>query len=242
MQILRAAIVGLAALIAALLLPSANASAVPADIRLVDGYTYDADCHAAHTANTGSESGPPLGAGRYASHIAVGHRSRGSSAHADAEPGYVDTTYDVSALPVPSDNATTTTAEPADLIDGTVSSLQGWRVAAKSEHSLLARARMDRRLNPERGSIGGGGFTGSATTHGAERMAEAGFDNLDVAIIRAGRQFEQTDGATAFVSSAGKDTYNMIIQNSDGAIVTAHRGMTYDDLAGLAQNYGWSGW
>jgi hypothetical protein len=44
------------------------------------------------------------------------------------------------------------------------------------------------------------------------------------------------------VSSAGRNTYNVIVQNSDGVIVTAHRGMTYDDLAGLAQNYGWSGW
>ena len=157
MQILRAAIVGLAALIAALLLPSANASAVPADIRLVDGYTYDADCHAAHTANTGSESGPPLGAGRYASHIAVGHRSRGSSAHADAEPGYVDTTYDVSALPVPSDNATTTTAEPADLIDGTVSSLQGWRVAAKSGDEFVNLASEGRTTHILDGDITGGG-------------------------------------------------------------------------------------
>ncbi|MEZ5094658.1 MAG: hypothetical protein R2731_00065 [Nocardioides sp.] len=115
-------------------------------------------------------------------------------------------------------------------------------VAAKNEHSLLQRALMDRRLNPERGSIGGGGFTGSATTHGAERLAEAGFDDIDVAIIRAGRSFEQTDGATAFVSSTGRDSFNMIVQNSDGVIVTAHRGMTYDDLAGLAQNYRWSGW
>lgn len=73
-------------------------------------------------------------------------------------------------------------------------------------------------------------------------MAEAGFDDIDVAILRGGRAYEQTDGATAFVTSAGRSTYNMIVQNADGAIVTAHRGMSYDDLAGLARNYGWSGW
>jgi len=107
---------------------------------------------------------------------------------------------------------------------------------------MLERARMGRLLNPEAGSIGGGGFTGSATAHGAERIAEAGFDDIDVALIRAGSKYEQSDGAFAYVAQAGRSGYNLIIQNADGAIVTAHRGMSYGDLAGLARNYGWAGW
>lgn len=42
--------------------------------------------------------------------------------------------------------------------------------AAKNEHRLLQRALTDRRLNPERGSIGGGGLTGRTTGHGADRL------------------------------------------------------------------------
>ena len=109
--------------------------------------------------------------------------------------------------------------------------------------NFAQRLRMDMRLNPDRGSIGGSGFTGATTGHGAKRIVEAGFDDLDVAIIRSGQSYEQaTDGATAFISPAGRDLYNLIVQNLDGEIVTAHRGMTFEDLAGLAENFGWSGW
>jgi hypothetical protein len=48
--------------------------------------------------------------------------------------------------------------------------------------------------------------------------------------------------STAYVLQTGRDSYNMIIVNDEGAIVTAHRGMTFDDLSGLAQNYRWTGW
>lgn len=101
---------------------------------------------------------------------------------------------------------------------------------------------MGRSLNPEAGAIGGGGFTGSATAHGAERIAEAGFDDIDVALIRAGSKYEQSDGAFAYVAQAGKSGYNLIIERADGAVVTAHRGMSLSDLSDLARNYGWSGW
>ena len=114
--------------------------------------------------------------------------------------------------------------------------------APEGRFGLAARARMGRSLNPEAGTIGGGGFTGRATGHGAERIAEAGFDDIDAALIRAGTKYEQSDGAFAYVAQAGRDSYNMIIQNADGAVVTAHRGMSFSDLGGLARNYGWSGW
>lgn len=58
--------------------------------------------------------------------------------------------------------------------------------AGAGRFSLLQRARMGRSLNPEAGTIGGGGFTGSTTAHGAERIAEAGFDDIDAALVRAG--------------------------------------------------------
>lgn len=115
-------------------------------------------------------------------------------------------------------------------------------IAAEGRFTLIERARMGRSLNPEAGAIGGGAFTGRATAHGAERIAEAGFDDIDVALIRAGNKYEQSDGAFAYVAQAGKNGYNMIIQNSDGAVVTAHRGMSFSDLSRLARNYGWSGW
>lgn len=115
-------------------------------------------------------------------------------------------------------------------------------VAAEGDFGMLARARMARTLNPEAGSIGGGGFTGSAAAHGAERMAEAGFDDIDVALMRGGTRYEQSDGAFAYVAQAGRNSYNMFVENTNGAIVTAHRGMSFDDLSGLARNFGWSGW
>lgn len=105
----------------------------------------------------------------------------------------------------------------------------------------LARARMDRTLNPDRGGSLGG-FSGNTTAHGAIRIGEAGFDDIDVAIIRAGSKYEQADGAFAYVAQAGKDSYNLIIQNADGAIVTAHRGWPLSDVAGMARSNGWSGW
>lgn len=58
MQILRVPIAGKVTLIAALLLPSANATAAPTDARLTYVYTYDALCHAARTTYTASESCP----------------------------------------------------------------------------------------------------------------------------------------------------------------------------------------
>ena len=39
-----------------------------------------------------------------------------------------------------------------------------------------------------------------------------------------------------------KDSYNLLIQNADGAIVTAHRGWPLSDVAGMARSNGWSGW
>jgi hypothetical protein len=114
--------------------------------------------------------------------------------------------------------------------------------AAEGDFGMLARARMGRTLSPEAGSIGGGGFTGSATAHGAERMAEAGFDDIDVALMRGGSRYEQSDGAFAYVAQAGRNSYNMFVENTKGAVVTAHRGMSFDDLSGLARNFGWSGW
>lgn len=85
------------------------------------------------------------------------------------------------------------------------------------------------------------GFSGMATTHGVEQFAAAGFDDTDVALIRAGSSYEQgVDGATVYVSQSGEDAYNLLIENESGA-VTAHRGMSFDDLNGLARNYDWVG-
>ncbi|MCL2848468.1 MAG: DUF6531 domain-containing protein [Micrococcales bacterium] len=116
------------------------------------------------------------------------------------------------------------------------------RNAAKNEHSLVARARASRTINSEQGSIGRSPYTGRMTAHGEKRMAEAGFDDVDVALMRgSGRSYEQMDGAMAYVTSAGKGKYNYIVENLEHEIVTAHRGMTAEELAGLARNYGWSG-
>jgi hypothetical protein len=124
----------------------------------------------------------------------------------------------------------------------------GSSVAAEGEASgggVLARLRA---LNlGDMGSIGSGGggpsgFTGLATAHGAEQLAAAGFDDLDVALIRAGSSYEQEAGGIAYVTQAGPDVYDLIVENDAGAIVTAHSGYTFDDLSGLARNYGWTGW
>lgn len=86
------------------------------------------------------------------------------------------------------------------------------------------------------------GFTGSTTLHGAEQLQAAGFDNTDMALIKAGNSYEQEDGAIAYVSQTGPNSYNMIVENELGQIVTAHRGMTFKELSGLARNQGWTGW
>jgi hypothetical protein len=58
----------------------------------------------------------------------------------------------------------------------------------------------------------------------------------------AGPSYEQENGGTAYVSQTGPDSYNLIVESENGQVVTAHAGMTLDDLSGLARNYGWTGW
>jgi len=85
-------------------------------------------------------------------------------------------------------------------------------------------------------------YTGPASGHGADQLAEAGFDNISVALIKAGSEYPQQGGGVAYVSQTGPDEYNMIVENDSGSIVTAHSGMTLDELNGLAKNYRWTGW
>jgi hypothetical protein len=84
------------------------------------------------------------------------------------------------------------------------------------------------------------GYTGATTARGAEHLAAAGFGNFDVALIEAGHAYQQGAGGTAYVVQTGRDSYNLIVENERGAVVTAHRGMTLDDLSGLARNCRWA--
>jgi hypothetical protein len=76
------------------------------------------------------------------------------------------------------------------------------------------------------------GAGSSFALHGADRLRAAGFDDTDVALIKAGNSYEQTSGSwgIVYVAKTGPDSYNLIAENYDGEIVTAHRGMTFKEL------------
>jgi hypothetical protein len=81
-----------------------------------------------------------------------------------------------------------------------------------------------------------------ATEHGKERLAERGFDNVDIALIRgSATAYEQLDGAIAHVAQVGENSFNVII-TGEGGIVTAMKGLTQRELDNLARNYGWTGY
>lgn len=80
-----------------------------------------------------------------------------------------------------------------------------------------------------------------ATTHGQERLAARGFDNVDIAIARSSNlAYEQADGAIAHVAQLG-DVYNVVVVGERG-VVTGMKGLTENQLGNLARNYGWSGY
>jgi len=75
------------------------------------------------------------------------------------------------------------------------------------------------------------------TSHGRQRLAEAGFDDLSVDLLRASDTvYEQADGALVHVAQSGPDAFDFIVIGENG-IVTAHRGFTRWELDGLAFNH-----
>jgi hypothetical protein len=78
-----------------------------------------------------------------------------------------------------------------------------------------------------------------ATTHGQQRLAERGFDSVDIALARSSKlAFEQADGATAHVAQLG-ELYNVIVIGDRG-LVTALKGVSLKELKNLARNHRWS--
>ena len=80
-----------------------------------------------------------------------------------------------------------------------------------------------------------------ATLHGAERLAQAGFDEASVAATKSGQVLQQADGGTVYLNEVSPGRYDFIIEGSRG-VITAHRGWSYKSVARLAGNYGWQGW
>lgn len=136
MKGLGAVVAGLVTLLAALLMPLANASAFTTDGRLAHGYAYGAHRHAAHARYIVSERGPPPAADPHPNDV-LDHRLHGSSAPLAAAPSYVYTGYDVPASLVQVDKSTDTTARSAAAIGGNLSSLQWSQAAAKTDSSAL---------------------------------------------------------------------------------------------------------
>lgn len=219
MEALRVAIAGLVALIAALLLALANASAAPTDARLANGYAYDAHPHAGLATYIANESGPPLAGDRYTTDGAVDHRSDGTSAHADATPSHAYTAYDLPAMLVLVDNSAGTTRVPAQVPSEDLSSHPRSQVAAKTAPSIGVRA----------------------TSHGAERLTRAGFTDDLVAQTKAGLVTRQADGASVYVREVSPGRFDFIVEGQRG-VITAHRNWSQKSVDGLARRYGWEGW
>jgi hypothetical protein len=99
-----------------------------------------------------------------------------------------------------------------------------------------------RRPGPGTPSIYDGLDEAVATSHGAERLREAGFDALSVENLRASPfVYEQADNAMVYVGQTADDDFDLVVIGERG-VVTAHRGLTRYDLDGLAANFGWSGY
>ncbi|MGH9656695.1 MAG: RHS repeat domain-containing protein, partial [Bryobacteraceae bacterium] len=92
-------------------------------------------------------------------------------------------------------------------------------------------------------STGGGGDGGPgsnpATKHGTRRLAQRRFSPEEIANTKAGEQFEQSDGAIAYVKKMGRNSYNVLVENPDGEIITALKNISRNEVKNLAANYGW---
>ena len=107
-----------------------------------------------------------------------------------------------------------------------------------------AASRVGRRVRAVdwRDETGSLNFSGKTTQHGAERLEEANMDDAAVAAIKAGGpSYEQPDGAGVYVSQTGPDSFDLLVENAEGAVITAHRAKSAKELDNLKRNYQWSG-
>jgi RHS repeat-associated protein len=81
-----------------------------------------------------------------------------------------------------------------------------------------------------------------ATQHGRNRLAERGFDSVDIVLTRgSATAYEQLDGAVAHVAQVGDNSFNVIVTGG-GGVVTGMKGLTRRQVNSLARNYDWTGY
>ncbi len=78
------------------------------------------------------------------------------------------------------------------------------------------------------------------TAHGAQRLAERGFTPIVIAETRVGHVLRQADGCTVYVRQVEPGRFNVLIENAQGAIVSALPRIDALALRNLAINYGWT--
>jgi RHS repeat-associated protein len=77
-----------------------------------------------------------------------------------------------------------------------------------------------------------------ATEHGTQRLHEQGWTYAQYLFVKAGTVLEQTDGALVYIRKVGRNSYNVIVEGSEG-VITAFKGLSRHELRNLATNYGW---
>ena len=90
-----------------------------------------------------------------------------------------------------------------------------------------------------RGRAVGGAVT-TATIHGAQQLAARGFTPQMIVDTRAGHVLRQADGCIVYVRQVESGRFNFIVQNAEGAIVTALARVDGYALRNFAINYGWT--
>ena len=78
----------------------------------------------------------------------------------------------------------------------------------------------------------------STTIHGAQRLAERGFSEADIALTKSGTIYKQADGATVYVKEVTAGRYNVIVEGERG-IITALKNIRLRAFTKLAERYGW---
>ncbi|MGB6056899.1 MAG: polymorphic toxin-type HINT domain-containing protein [Microthrixaceae bacterium] len=82
----------------------------------------------------------------------------------------------------------------------------------------------------------------AATAHGRQRLAEFGFDDVSIELLRSSPHvYEQAGGGMVHVARRGDDVFDFVVIGDSG-VITAHRGMARHELDRLAYNNEWLGY
>ena len=79
-----------------------------------------------------------------------------------------------------------------------------------------------------------------ATTHGDIRIGERGLTQREYDLLKSSTNVKhQADGATVYIRQVTSNNHRVLVENTNGQIITYMKDVTNRGLKNLARNYGW---